>query len=50
MPDSIELLGKTALITGGTRGIGKAVSNLFLNAGANVILIGSKTDEIDHRK
>lgn len=40
-----ELLkGRTALITGGTSGIGKAISTAFLNAGANVI-ITSRTKE-----
>ena len=40
-----ELLnGRTALITGGTSGIGKAIASSFLNAGANVILT-SRTKE-----
>ncbi len=40
-----ELLkGRTALITGGTSGIGKAIAAAFLNAGANVI-ITSRTKE-----
>lgn len=40
-----ELLkGRTALITGGTSGIGKAIASAFLDAGANVV-ITSRTQE-----
>jgi 3-oxoacyl-[acyl-carrier protein] reductase len=45
---SIDLSGKTALITGATRGIGKAISDEFVVAGAKVILTGTKQSEIDH--
>ncbi len=38
------LFGRTALITGGTSGIGKAIASAFLNAGSNVI-ITSRTKE-----
>lgn len=47
MSVSINLSGKTALITGATRGIGKAISNNFIKAGAKVILTGTKNSEID---
>ena len=43
----IDLSGKTALITGATRGIGKAIANVFIDAGANVILTGTKQSEIN---
>lgn len=40
-----ELLsGRTALITGGTSGIGKAIAQAFLNAGANVIITSRSQD------
>lgn len=38
------LEGRTALITGGTTGIGKAIAEAYLNAGADVI-ITSRTEE-----
>jgi NAD(P)-dependent dehydrogenase (short-subunit alcohol dehydrogenase family) len=43
------LKGRTALITGGTSGIGKAIAIAFLNAGANVIITSrtqKKADEV----
>ncbi len=39
--------GKTALITGGTSGIGMAVSLAFKNAGANVIAAGLGDEELN---
>jgi 3-oxoacyl-[acyl-carrier protein] reductase len=43
----IDLSGKTALITGATRGIGRAIADVFNEAGANVLLTGTKQSEID---
>jgi len=43
----IDLTGRTALITGATQGIGKAIASQFLKAGANLILTGTKPDQID---
>jgi len=43
----IDLSEKTALITGATRGIGRAIANEFIEAGANVLLTGTSQSKID---
>ena len=44
----MELLkGKTALITGGTRGIGYAIVKTYLDNGASVALCGSRQETVD---
>lgn len=44
---NIDLNGKTALITGATRGIGKAIADKFLDAEVQVVLTGTKQNEIE---
>lgn len=45
MAINIDLSNKTALVTGATRGIGKAIAKKFIDAGATVYLTG--TNEAD---
>ena len=47
MDVSKMLEGKTAIVTGGTRGIGFSVVQRFLEAGAKVALFGSRQETVD---
>ena len=44
--DSMDLTGKTALITGASRGIGAATARHFVRAGANVALVARNAEAI----
>ena len=43
----MDLTGKTAIVTGGTKGIGKAIAVALLNAGANIVVSARTSQEID---
>src|SRR5262245_53517564 len=43
----LRLDGKTALITGGSRGIGKAIGAAYAEAGASVMLSSRKADDLE---
>ena len=43
---NIDFIGKTAIVTGGTRGIGKSIVNLLVDSNCNVIYTGTKKPSI----
>lgn len=47
MTDRFSLSGSNAIITGGTRGIGLAIAQGFLEAGAKVTICSRKQDSVD---
>jgi 3-oxoacyl-[acyl-carrier protein] reductase len=46
----IDLTDKTALVTGGTRGIGAAIADVLAVANANIIIVGTQEKTVESRK
>src|SRR5262245_57485735 len=47
VPRLFDLSGRVALVTGGSRGIGKAIARGFAEAGANIVLVSRNEGELE---
>ena len=43
----MDLTGKVAIVTGGTKGIGRGIAEALVNEGINVCVSGRSRNEID---
>ncbi len=44
----LDLNNKTAIVSGGSKGIGKAIATKLAQAGANVVICSRKKENLDH--
>src|ERR1700676_4893846 len=44
--DLMKLKGKTAIVTGGTRGIGRGIANALMGSGSNLCISGRSREEV----
>src|ERR1700674_4570994 len=45
-PDIFKLSGRVALVTGGSKGLGKAMARVFAEAGADIVISARHEDEL----
>ena len=45
MENRVDFTGKTVVVTGGGKGVGKGISERFLEQGANVVICGRSEPE-----
>jgi NAD(P)-dependent dehydrogenase (short-subunit alcohol dehydrogenase family) len=45
MSDPLDMTGKVVIVTGGSRGVGRGISEVFLSRGADVVICGRKEPE-----
>jgi NAD(P)-dependent dehydrogenase (short-subunit alcohol dehydrogenase family) len=47
---SLELIGRTAIITGASRGLGLEISRSYVNAGADIVMVGRDESSLERAR